>query len=208
MNIAVFASGGGSNFQAIIDAAQRKELAAHLSLLVGNNSKAKAFERARAANIPTLHISPSHFDTEEQYLETLLATLAEHSVDMIILAGYMKMLPPGLVQAFPNRILNIHPSLLPAFGGKGMYGMRIHEAVLAYGAKISGITVHLVDEEYDHGLILCQRPVPVEEGDDAETLAARVLKMEHDTLWRLANGLANGTITVSGKVVSGVSNAL
>ncbi len=202
-NVAVFASGSGSNFQALLDHQACGDLPVSFVLLVGNNSKATAFERARAAGIATLHIAPSHFDDYAEYTNRLMAALEQRSVDVIALAGYMKKLPPELVACYRNRILNIHPALLPAFGGKGMYGAHVHTAVIESGVKLTGVTVHLVDEEYDAGPIVVQEPVRVLDEDTPETLAARVLAAEHATYWRAVKAAAEGTLTVTGRRVSG-----
>jgi phosphoribosylglycinamide formyltransferase-1 len=203
MNIAVFASGGGSNFQALIDRVASGDLHATLSLCVGNNSEARAFERAKKHGIPVRHIAPSHFPDEGAYVKELLSVLGDHSIDLIVLAGYMKKLPAALVAAYRNRIVNIHPGLLPAFGGKGLYGEKVHQAVLDYGAKISGITIHFVDEEYDHGPIIFQAAIGVQDDDDAHTLAERVLAVEHASLWRVCEAISQGKITVKGRRVYG-----
>jgi len=200
---AVFASGGGSNFQSLIDHRDTGELKAELCVLVVNNSTAGAAERARKSCIPVLHCAPSHFDDETVYAETLLRHLDEYNVDCIVLAGYMKMLPSQLVRRFRNRIINIHPGLLPAFGGKGMYGSNVHKAVLEYGAKVSGITVHFVDEEYDHGPVIYQQTVPVLDDDTPELLAARVLAVEHASLWKVVNAVSTGAVRVEGRRVFG-----
>jgi phosphoribosylglycinamide formyltransferase-1 len=171
--------------------------------MVGNNSKAGAFERARRHGIPVLHIAPSHFRTEGEYTERLSAALREYAVDLIVLAGYMKMIPPEIVREYRNRIVNVHPALLPAFGGKGLYGSRVHRAVLEYGAKVSGVTVHFVDEQYDHGPVIYQRPVEVRDDDDPGTLAARVLEVEHDSYWRVIEAIASGAVSVRGRHVRG-----
>jgi len=203
MNIAVFASGGGSNFQQIIDRVTSGELQVTLSLLVGNNSKAGCFEKAKAAGIPTLHISPSHYENPVEYVNDLLSKLDDHKIDLIILAGYMKMLPPELIVRYSQRIVNIHPALLPAFGGQGMYGMNVHRAVKSYGARITGITVHFVDEEYDHGLVIHQEAVPVFDTDSPEDIAERVLKCEHSTYWRVIKAISDGTVSVKNGAVHG-----
>ncbi len=197
----VFASGGGSNFQALLDRKSAGDLHVDFALVVGNNSTAVAFERARKAFVPTLHIAPSHFHDETAYVDSLLNALKSAGTELIILAGYMKMLPLKVVQEYQNRIVNIHPGLLPAFGGKGMYGMNVHRAVLDYGAKISGITVHFVDEEYDHGPIILQEAVPVLSNDTPEELAARVLKAEHGNFWRAIESIAQGKVVVEGRRV-------
>ncbi|MEK6755287.1 MAG: phosphoribosylglycinamide formyltransferase [Bacteroidota bacterium] len=180
MNIGVFASGRGSNFQAILNAIQRGILPARVTLLLSNKSDAGALEIARSNGIPTIHLSQKQFPDEESFAAKMLNVLRGHDVHLIALAGYLKKIPTVVVRAYRNKILNIHPALLPLFGGPGMYGHHVHEAVIASGMKVSGATVHLVDEEYDRGLIVLQRSVPVEEHDTAETLAAKVLTIEHE----------------------------
>lgn len=179
LRLAVFASGGGSNFQAILDAIARGDLAASIALCVSNKSEAGVLAKAAKAHIPTTVLDPSAFADEADYLTALSKTLAAHDVNFIALAGYMRKIPEAVVHAFAGRMLNIHPALLPAFGGKGMYGKRVHEAVIAAGVKESGATVHLVNEEFDTGPIVLQASVPVLPDDTAQTLAARVLKVEH-----------------------------
>ncbi|MFP4013785.1 MAG: phosphoribosylglycinamide formyltransferase [Chitinispirillaceae bacterium] len=203
LRCAVFASGGGSNFQALLDRRKSGDLHAEFVLMVGNNSRAGAFEKARSSGIPVLHAAPSHFPDEGSYVQALSNALKEVKTELIVLAGYMKMLPSGIVQEYHNRIVNIHPGLLPAFGGKGMYGMHVHQAVLDYGAKLSGVTVHFVDEEYDHGPVILQKAVPVLDTDTPVVLAARVLQAEHDNYWRAVEAIAQGKITVEGRRVRG-----
>jgi phosphoribosylglycinamide formyltransferase-1 len=177
--------------QAIIDACLEGRLDATPCVAISNNSEAVALERARKGGIPRYHISGKTHpgETEDQ---AILRTLRAHDVDTVILAGYMKKLGPLTLQAFRGRILNIHPALLPKFGGQGMYGKRVHEAVLRAGDTVTGVTVHLVDELYDHGRILAQCEVPVLAGDTVDSLAERVLRQEHrlypDTLRRIAAG--------------------
>lgn len=203
MNIAVFASGGGSNFQVLIDKQATGELPVSITLMVGNNSKANAFDRAKKHNIPTLHISQSHFTSEKEYVTTLLHNLDKAQVDLIVLAGFMKMIPSELIQKYRNRIVNIHPALLPAFGGKGMYGMHVHRAIVEYGAKVTGITVHFVDEEYDHGPVIFQDTIAVTSEDTPEDVAAKVLTVEHNSLWRVVRALATKTIAIKGRKIVG-----
>jgi phosphoribosylglycinamide formyltransferase-1 len=203
LRCAVFASGGGSNFQALLDRKQAGDLHVDFVLFIGNNSGAPAFERAKKQAIPALHLAPSHFASEETYTERLSAVLHEHGVELIILAGYMKKLPLSVIKEFRYRIVNIHPGLLPSFGGKGMYGSHVHDAVIAYGAKVSGVTVHLVDEEYDHGPIILQRTVEVLDTDDPHTLAERVLKVEHASYWQAIEAIAQGRIKVEKQRVIG-----
>jgi phosphoribosylglycinamide formyltransferase-1 len=203
MNCAVFASGGGSNFQALLDRKQAGDLHLDFALLIGNNSAAHAFERARAHNIPTLHLTSRQFASEQEYSQALLDALQQHQVECIALCGYMKKIPSLIVRHYHNRILNIHPALLPAFGGQGMYGIRVHQAVLDYGAKLSGITVHLVDDEYDHGPVILQASIAVQDSDTAETLAARVLEVEHAHYWRALEAFAQGRIRIENRRVVG-----
>jgi len=184
LKIAVFASGGGTNFQSLIDTCADGSIKARIEAAISNNSRAFALERARKAGITTYHISSVVFSDRDDYLGAILEVLADHKIDLIILAGYMKLLPSEVVEKYYGRIINIHPALLPKYGGKGMYGLNVHNAVLKAGDKYSGATVHLVDEKYDHGPILIQRRVQVEPDDSPETLAARVLKIEHQILPR------------------------
>lgn len=179
VKLAVFISGGGSNLQSLIDASAKGDLSADIVLVVSSSSKAFGLERARKAGIDTFVYLPKRYESVVAAQAALLAELLKHRVDYIALAGYLKLIPGEIIRAFPGRMTNIHPGLLPKYGGKGMYGHYVHEAVLASGDKESGPTVHLVDEIYDHGRILAQRKVPVMPDDTPETLAARVLEQEH-----------------------------
>lgn len=192
LRLGFFASHGGTNMQAIIDACRDGRLQAEPRVVISNNSDSGALERARREGIPACHFSTRTHPDPEALDRTVLATLQEYEVEVICLAGYMRRLGPLTLTAYRNRVLNIHPALLPRFGGQGFYGERVHRAVLAAGERESGPTIHLVDEEYDHGRILAQRRVPVLPDDDAESLAARVLAQEHllyaETLQRIATG--------------------
>lgn len=192
LNLAFFASHGGSNMQAIIDACKEGRLDAIPRVVISNNSNAFALERAKKEGIPYYHISSVTHPNPEEFTKAILDILEKHQVDTIVLAGYMKLLPAEVIKKYHNRILNIHPALLPKFGGKGMYGINVHKAVLEAGEKITGVTVHLVNEEYDKGRILAQVEVPVLENDTPETLAERVLQYEHklypETLQKIASG--------------------
>jgi len=175
--VAVFASGGGTNLQALLDhehVSGEYRVAMVLSDREGAAARERGLSAARNAYVIETD-ARSLTDVGRQMLERL----ADHDVQVILLAGYLKMIPPAVVAAYERRILNIHPALLPAFGGKGMYGPRVHEAVLASGVEVTGVTVHYVDEDYDTGSIVAQGSVPVRPGDDAASLAARVLKVEH-----------------------------
>ncbi len=181
LNVAVFGSGRGSNFESILTALQQGRIRdVAIRLVISNSSSAGILEIARTHCIPAFHVSQKQFSSDEAFVDGLLALLQEHAVNFIVLAGYMKRVPAPVVAAFRGRIVNIHPALLPKFGGSGMYGMRVHEAVLAAGEAESGATVHYVDEEYDHGAIILQKRVPVMPGDTPAALAARVLAVEHE----------------------------
>lgn len=201
MRLAVFASGGGSNLQALLDAIGLGDLPAEVALVVADRPGAGALERAARHGVPPLVLPPADFPDAEAFGRALLARLEEHGVDFVALAGYLRHVPEGVVRAFRHRMLNVHPSLLPAFGGAGMYGRRVHEAALAYGVRWSGATVHLVDEAYDTGPIVLQEPVPVEPGDTAETLAARILAVEHRLYPEAVRLFAEGRVRVEGRLV-------
>ena len=175
--LAVFASGGGTNLQALLDHEEASG-AYRVVAVISDYPDAGALDRARAAGRDALVIAMRDRSQEEIGDETL-RHLRDRNVKVIALAGYLRLMPSAVVAAYPRRILNIHPALLPAFGGKGMYGERVHQAVLAAGAKVTGATVHFVDDEYDTGTIVAQWPVPVLPEDDAKGVAARVLVAEH-----------------------------
>jgi phosphoribosylglycinamide formyltransferase 1 len=174
---AVFVSGGGSNLQALLDRFASGG-AARIALVITDRQDAGALQRAAAAGVPALHI-PTGGRPADEVAQDTLAALHRYDIELVALAGYLRLVPAAVTQAYRDRILNIHPALLPAFGGRGMYGRRVHEAVLAAGCRVTGATVHRVDERYDEGRIIAQWPVPVLPGDDASTLAARVLQVEH-----------------------------
>ncbi|NQT27689.1 phosphoribosylglycinamide formyltransferase [candidate division KSB1 bacterium] len=180
LKLGVFASGRGSNFAAILKAIDVGRLNASVQILISNNTDAKAQDLARERGIPTQVINKPDFPDRPAFLQPLQEALRSNSVEFICLAGYMKKIPDEIIREYHHRILNVHPALLPSFGGKGMYGHHVHEAVLQQGCKVSGVTVHLVDEVYDQGPVVAQRCVPVEEDDTPDTLAARVLKVEHE----------------------------
>ncbi len=201
LKLAVFASGRGSNLAAILDAIERGELDAQVKVVVSDKPEPGAFEIAHRHQVPTCSLPPGSFQNEAEYIASLLGVLSRHEVDFIALAGYLKMIPAEVVRAYRSRIVNIHPALLPAFGGKGMFGRRVHAAVLEYGCKVTGVTVHLVDESYDTGPPVVQECVPVREDDDAESLAARVLEVEHRIYPRALQLFAEGRVKVEGRRV-------
>ncbi len=199
--IAVLCSGGGSNLQALLDAIDAGEIHGEVVLVLSNRSGAYALERARVKGIPALFISKKEAGSDAVFNDTILAHLRLCEADLVVLAGYLPMIGAQIVRAYPNRILNIHPSLIPAFCGQGMYGERVHAAVLAYGAKQSGATVHFVDEVADNGPIVMQAAVPVQEDDDVHTLAARVLTAEHRILPRSVALFCDEKLWVDGRRV-------
>ena len=183
LNISVMASGGGTNFQAILDALASGEIEnAEVKLLIASNDKAFAIERAKGAGIKTVVISAKDYPDMDAKTDAILKALAEAETDLIVLAGYMSILDPKVIQEYSGRIINIHPSLIPKHCGKGMYGLKVHEAVLAAGDTETGATVHYVDEGVDTGKIILQEKVPVLPGDDPQTLRERVLEIEHKIL--------------------------
>ncbi len=175
MRVAVAVSGGGSNLEALFASLGSGE-EAQVALVLSDRADAPALARARARKVPVVALS------DWRSADEWLAALEAHSVDLLVLAGFLKLVPAGVIARYRGRVINVHPSLLPAFGGKGMYGIRVHEAVLQSGVAETGCTVHLVDEEYDRGMILTQARVPVLPGDSAPVLAARVLELEHRLL--------------------------
>ncbi len=182
LRIAVLASGSGSNFQAIVDKIASGKLNARVMVLICNNRNAFVLERARQAGIRAEHWSETLAGSRPEFVKGLLRMFKESKVELIVLAGYLKLLPEEVVHEYSNRILNIHPALLPKFGGQGMYGIFVHEAVIAAKETESGATVHFVDTEYDRGPIFLQRSVPVHPGDTPEALRERVLLAEHELL--------------------------
>lgn len=201
LRLAVFASGRGSNLEALFTAIDEGRLTAEIVLVMSNNPDAGALTLARERGVRACHLSENDFTTPEAFDTRLLEILGESGGELIALAGYLKKIRPPILRAFKHRMVNIHPALLPAFGGKGMYGKRVHEAVLEYGCKVSGVTVHLVDEEYDTGPPILQRCVPVEEGDTPESLAARVLEVEHRIYAEAVQLFAEDRIEVDGRRV-------
>jgi phosphoribosylglycinamide formyltransferase 1 len=183
MNIAIFASGGGSNAEVIIQKLPallfEKKSIANIALIVTNNAKAAVLHIATQNNIP-LEIIVVKDKTERELSTAYLDILTKHNIDFVVLAGYLKKIPVDVIKAFPQKIINIHPALLPAYGGAGMYGIRTHEAVVNAGEKQTGITIHYVDQVYDHGEIIFQASCNLEGGETAESLSVKVLALEHE----------------------------
>lgn len=177
--LAVFCSGTGSNFRALFHAIIERELPAEIVLCISNHEQCGAIEFARRYDIETLHLPENLFASHADFSDAMLQALHDRQIDMILLAGYLRKVPDAVVAAFPEKIINIHPALLPQFGGPGMYGINVHKAVIHSGETRSGATVHYVNEEYDKGRIIMQHHVPVLKNDTPEILAERVLRCEH-----------------------------
>jgi phosphoribosylglycinamide formyltransferase-1 len=192
--IAVFASGGGSNLQALIDRIAAGELPAELAFVLSNNSKSPALAKARAFGAKAYHVSALTEGGEAGAAVRMVALLTEHKADLLVLAGYMKPVPGPVLALMKNRVVNIHPALLPAFGGQGYYGHKVHEGVVARGCQYSGLTIHMVNERYDEGQILLQRVVAVPPGSSADEVGALVLKQEHAWYWKVIRAFAEGRI--------------
>ena len=198
LKLAVLVSGGGTNLQAIIDAISAGKITnACISVVISNNANAYALERARAHGIEALCISPKDFESREAFNQAFLDKLNSYNVDLVVLAGFLVVLPEMMIKEYTNRIVNIHPSLIPSFCGKGFYGLKVHEGVLARGVKVTGATVHFVDEGTDTGPIILQKAVEVEQGDTPEVLQRRVMEQaEWVILPKAINLIANGKVSV------------
>jgi len=204
IRIAVMVSGQGrgTNMQAIIDACRSGKVNGEVALVIGVKDDAPAMERASSQGIPTTAISPKTYTSAEDYDNAVFNALQSSSIDLICLAGYMRVLGQNVVDAYRDRIMNVHPALIPSFCGKGMYGHHVHEAVIARGVRFTGVTVHFVDEDYDTGPIILQSIVPVEQDDTPDTLAARVLISEHQTYTDAIALFAQGRVRVVDRKVS------
>ena len=199
--IAVFASGRGSNFSAIHKKIKEGYLSCQVSALISDNSKAGALEFAEQNNISTYVVKPREFPSPDSFGKRLIGILTEHRVEYILLAGYLKKIPDNVIDRFENRIINIHPALLPAFGGKGMYGIHVHQTVFDSGAQVSGVTVHFVNKVYDAGPILLQKAVNIRECQSPEAIAEKVLAMEHQVYAEAVKILLEKNIRIQGKRV-------
>ena len=198
LKLAVLVSGGGTNLQAIIDAISAGKITnACISVVISNNVNAYALERARAHGIEALCISPKDFESREAFNQAFLEKLNYYNVDLVVLAGFLVVLPEMMIKEYENRIVNIHPSLIPSFCGKGFYGLKVHEGVLARGVKVTGATVHFVDEGTDTGPIILQKAVEVKQGDTPEVLQRRVMEQaEWVILPKAIDLIANGKVSV------------
>ncbi len=198
LRIGVLASGGGTNLQALIDSCERGEIDGDIVVVISNVPKSGAMERAQRHGIDTFCF-PSEGVGREEHEADVVECLEQHQVDLVCLAGYLRVLTPVMIDRFAGRILNTHPALLPSFGGKGMHGLNVHSAVLQYGCKVSGCTIHLVTLDVDGGPIVMQKAVPVLEDDTPETLQERVLKEEHKLYPRAVQLFAQGRIKLDGR---------
>ena len=197
--IAVCVSGGGTNLQAIMDKIADGSIRnTEIAVVISNKKDAYALERARKAGIPAVCISPKEYADREAFADTMVQTLKEYQTDLVVLAGYLVIVPKKMIQAYHNRIINIHPSLIPAHCGMGYYGLKVHESVLAMGNKVTGATVHFVDEQADHGPIILQKAVEVQEGDTPEVLQRRVMEQaEWNILPQAIDLIGAGKVTVT-----------
>lgn len=200
LKIAVLVSGGGTNLQAILDSIESGTITnAEVSVVISNNAGAYALERAKSRGIEAVCISPKSYETRDAFNRALLEKLKSCNVDLIVLAGFLVVIPKLMVDAYPNRIVNIHPSLIPSFSGTGYYGLKVHEGVLERGVKITGATVHFVDDGTDTGPIILQKPVAVREDDTPKSLQRRVMEeAEWVILPRAIDLIANGRVRVEG----------
>ncbi|MEQ8288740.1 MAG: phosphoribosylglycinamide formyltransferase [Gammaproteobacteria bacterium] len=191
-NLGILVSGRGSNMRAIIDACESGRVAAEVVLVISNNADSLALQTAQEKHIATVHLSSRTHPDARELDKAMLRALQDAEVELVVLAGFMKKIGPLTLKNYKGRIINIHPSLLPDYGGKGMFGIHVHEAVLENKEQQTGVTIHLVDGEYDQGAILAQQTVPVKKGDDASTLASRVLQVEHrlyvETIQKIIDG--------------------
>lgn len=192
VKIGVLISGGGTNLQAVIDGCENKFINGEVKVVISNKAEAYGLERAKKHNIKAV------CEKEE---DKIIKILKENEVDLVVLAGYLKIISPKLVNEYRNKIINIHPSLIPAFCGKGYYGEKVHQGVIDYGAKVTGATVHFVDEGADTGPIIMQKTVEVKQDDDAKKLAARVLDVEHEILTKSISMFCENKLTVQGRRV-------
>ena len=198
MKIAVCVSGGGTNLQAIIDAIDNGTITnTEIAVVISNNADAYALERAKKAGVKGICISPKNYETRDAFNEDFLKQLNSYNVDLVVLAGFLVVIPPQMIAEYRNRIINIHPSLIPSFCGKGYYGLKVHEGVLERGVKVTGATCHFVDEGTDTGPIILQKAVEVQQGDTPEVLQRRVMEQaEWIIMPKAIDLIANGRVRV------------
>jgi len=206
VKIGVLISGGGTNLQALIDSVEKGDINGEVSVVVSDKKGVYGIERAKKHGINTVEIDKKSFADKDEFMKAIISNLEERNVELVVLAGFLSILSIEFIEKYRNRIINVHPSLIPAFCGEGYYGQKVHKAVLEYGAKISGATVHFVDEGADTGPIILQEAVKVEEDDTPETLAARVLTIEHKLLPQAVRLYCDGNLSIDGRKVRGTEN--
>ncbi|MEA4961965.1 phosphoribosylglycinamide formyltransferase [Lutispora sp.] len=201
IRIGVLISGGGTNLQALIDDIEKGKIKGAISIVISDKKDAYGCDRAKKHGIEAIVIDKKSFCDNDEFMDCLIDELEKHKVDLVVLAGFLSILSKAFIEKYRNRIMNVHPSLIPAFCGKGYYGQKVHKAVLEYGAKISGATVHFVDEGADTGPIILQQAVGVEDDDTPEALAARVLEAEHKLLPEAVRLYCDGKLEIEGRKV-------
>ncbi len=200
MKLAVFVSGRGTNLLNIIRRNKDGFIRSEVRLVISDRD-CEAIENSERAGIRTKIADPKSYAGEREFGDVLLEVLKKNEIDFIVLAGFLKKIPDVVIKSYANRIINVHPALLPSFGGKGMYGMRVHQSVLDYGCKVSGATVHIVDTEYDHGPVVLQKCVPVSENDTPDSLASKIHQLEYELLPEAVRLFENNQVTIKGRKV-------
>ena len=201
VKIGVLISGGGTNLQSIMDGIDQGKISGKIELIISNNKDAFGLERGKNAGIESIYINPREYESEELFNKSLLHEFQKRDIQLIVLAGYLKKLSKEIISAYTGRIINIHPSLIPSFCGKGFYGKRVHEEVLKYGVKITGATVHFVDENMDTGPIILQKAVNVDEDDTVDSIQKKVLSVEHHILSEAVRLFCEHRLYVDGRLV-------
>jgi phosphoribosylglycinamide formyltransferase 1 len=201
LQLGILASGRGSNLQAILDHCREADYPAQVKVVISDVPDAYALARAEKAGIPAVKLNPKDFPNRQAYDFAVTEALKNHQVELVVLAGYLRILTAPLLEAFPNRIINIHPSLIPAFCGRGMHGLRVHQEAISYGVKVSGLTVHFVETGVDTGPIILQHCLPVLEEDTPESLSERILTFEHQKYPEAIRLLAQGRAKIEGRKV-------
>lgn len=200
-SLGILVSGTGTNMYSIAKKCLSRELPAVVSVVISSRENAPALEKARSLGIPSYVVRKKNFQSQTEYEDKMIAILKAHNVDLVVLAGFLNILSPYFIDAFRWKIINVHPSLIPAFCGPGYYGMKVHEAVIQYGVKITGVTVHFVDESVDGGPIILQRPVEVDDDDTPETLAEKVKQVEHEVLPEAIKLIVENELRIVGRKV-------
>ncbi|AJC74225.1 phosphoribosylglycinamide formyltransferase [Pseudothermotoga hypogea DSM 11164 = NBRC 106472] len=200
-SLGILVSGTGTNMYSIAKKCLSGELPAVVSVVISSRENAPALEKARSLGIPSYVVRKKDFQSQTEYEDKMIAILKAHNVDLVVLAGFLNILSPYFIDAFRWKIINVHPSLIPAFCGPGYYGMKVHEAVIQYGVKITGVTVHFVDESVDGGPIILQRPVEVDDDDTPETLAEKVKQVEHEVLPEAIKLIVENELRIVGRKV-------